>query len=226
MVLKASVLSGLRGLRSDKISKVQRMNRACERLALYSRTNSKHSARQMYPSELHWTTGALLLLQPKVILSSGLADAVESRCTDERNGRNAKTAAPAIENENDQADDKSHNDQDISHKPKGRGRGNRGKREDAPSVPGYKYEGYCNFNKVLCGNWGHHAKDCFYNPQSDKYKGDEFVKQHAAKKQEALQKITGAAATAVDHAEAAQVEEATMNLDSMYRTWLQAKNES
>ena len=202
------------------------MNRACERLALYSRTNSKHSARQMYPSELHWTTGALLLLQPKVILSSGLADAVESRCTDERNGRNTKTAAPAIENENDQAEDKSHNDQDISHKPKGRGRGNRGKREDATSVPGDKYEGYCNFNKVLCGNWGHHPKDCFYNPQSDKYKGDEFVKQHAAKKQEALQKITGAAATAVDHAEASQVEEATMNLDSMYRTWLQAKNES
>ena len=75
-------------------------------------------------------------------------------------------------------------------------------------------------------NWGHHAKDCFYNPQSDKYKGDEFVKQLAAKKQEALQKITGAAATAVDHAEATQVEEATMNLDSMYRTWLQAKSES
>ena len=50
--------------------KVRKMNRACERLALYSRTNSKHSARQMYPSELHWTTGALLLLQPKVILSS------------------------------------------------------------------------------------------------------------------------------------------------------------
>ena len=156
----------------------------------------------------------------------GLADAVESRCTDERNGRNAKTAAPAIENANDQAEDKSHNDQDISHKPKGRGRGNKGKREDATSVPGDKYEGYCNFNKVLCGNWGHHAKDCFYNPQSDKYKGDEFVKQHAAKKQEALQKITGAAATAVDHAEATQVEEATMNLDSMYRTWLQAKSES
>ena len=160
------------------------------------------------------------------IAYKGLADAVESRCTDERNGRNAKTAAPAIENENDQAEDKSHNDQDISHKPKGRGRGNRGKREGATSVPGDKYEGYCNFNKVLCGNWGHHAKDCFYNPQSDKYKGDEFVKQNAAKKQEALQKITGAAATAVDHAEAAQVEEATMNLDSMYRTWLQAKNES
>ena len=52
------------------------------------------------------------------------------------------------------------------------------------------------------------------------------MKQLAAKKQETLQKITGAADTAVDHAEAAQVEEATMNLDSMYRTWLQAKNES
>ena len=120
------------------------------------------------------------------------ADAVESRCTDERDTKNAKNAAPAVESD---ATDHIETEEDKSQRPKGKGKGGKSRKDDTASATGdEKVQGYCTFNKALCGNWGHHAKACFCNSNSDKYKGDDFVKDLIKKKQEALQKATAAAA--------------------------------
>ena len=65
--------------------------------------------------------------------------------------------------------------------------------------------------------WGHSAKDCFCNPKSDNYKGDEYVKQLVARKQEAQQKSISTAAVTGDDGPG-------MSMDNMYKTWLHAKS--
>ena len=111
------------------------------------------------------------------------ADAVESRCTDERDTKKAKNAAPAVESD---ATDHTTTEEDKLQRPKGKGKGGKSRKDDTASATGdEKFQGYCItiFNKALCGHWGHHAKDCFCNPTSDKFKGDDFVKDLIKKKQ-------------------------------------------
>ena len=164
------------------------------------------------------------------------ADAVESRNIDQRDGKPAKTAAPAIEDNG--GNDEAHKDIDKSHdksqRPKGRGKGGKSRKDDTASTTGdEKFQGYCSFNKVLCGNWGHQSKDYFCNPESENYKGDQCVKDLIARKQEALQKAVSAAALTGEVGQTAGAAATStggsldggMSMDNMFSTWLRAQQE-
>ena len=161
---------------------------------------------------------------------------MESRCIDERDGKHAKTAAPAIEDKggNDEASQDIDKSQDKSQRPKGKGKGGKSRKDDTASTIGdEKFQGCCNFNKALGGNWGHQSKDYFCNPESENYKGDQYVKDLIARKQEALQKAVSASALTGEVGQTAGAAatsiggslEGGMSMDSMYNTWLQAKKE-
>ena len=164
------------------------------------------------------------------------ADAVESRNIDQRDGKPAKTAAPAIEDNG--GNDEAHKDIDKSHdksqRPKGRGKGGKSRKDDTSSTIGdEKFQGYCSFNKALCGNWGHQSKDCFCNPESENYKGDQYVKDLIARKQEALHKAVSAAALTGEVGQTAGAAATStggsldggMSMDNMFSTWLRAQQE-
>ena len=159
------------------------------------------------------------------------ADSVEARCTDERdNKKHQKNAAPAVETPTAEPKPKAKAKAKGGKKGGGTGGNSTEKKE--------KYEGYCNFNKVLCGNWGHPADECFCNPKSKNYKGDDYVKELIKRKQEALQKATATAActSGVDMrpeaggggnenlAAATSSAQSDLSLDSMWAGWLAAKN--
>ena len=65
------------------------------------------------------------------------ADAVESRCTDERDGKHAKRAAPAIDNSGgkDEATTDHDKSQDKSQRPKGKAKAARAGRTTPPLQP-------------------------------------------------------------------------------------------
>ena len=146
----------------------------------------------------------------------GLIASIESRCNDIRDGKPTKTAAPALENGNDEAEKDNNGKNSHTQRPKGKGRGGKSKREEA-TTGDEQFQGYCTFNKALCGNWGHQACDCFCNPESKNYKGDQYVKQLVTRKQEALQKSISTAAVVGDDGKG-------MSMDNMFQTWLHAKS--
>ena len=77
------------------------------------------------------------------------------------------------------------------------------------------------------------AKDCFCKPESENYKGDQYVKDLIAKKQEALQKAVRASALTGEVGQTAGAAAASsggsldggMSLDNAWKTLLQAKQE-